>query len=112
MFGVTEAQSLGGASATIPLTAMQPGYTSRLGIEQATGHQWIFARGNSAAGGSAWIAGPHRGDAFGNPWTVLLGGARGHAAISGSRASYSSFVAWDSLWSIALRAAGDHLKHV
>ena len=111
MFGVTEAQSLGGAAATIPLTARQPGYTSRLGIEQATGHQWIFARGNSAAGGSAWIAGPNRGNAFGNQWTVLLGCARDGAANSGSRASISSLVAWDSGWSIAFRAAGDHLKH-
>ena len=111
MFGVTEAQSLGGAAATIPLTARQPGYTSRLGIEQATGHQWIFARGNSAAGGSAWIAGPNRGDAYGNPWVVLLGGSRGDAASSGSRASNSSVVAWNSSWAVAFRAAGDLLKH-
>lgn len=112
MFGVTEAQSLGGAAATIPLTARQPGYTSRLGIEQATGHLWVFARGNSAAGGSAWIAGPNRGDAFGNPWVVLLGGDRGDAARSGSRASNSADVAWFSSWDFALRAAGDLLKHV
>jgi len=112
MFGVTEAQSLGGAPETIPLTTRQPGYTSRLGIEQATGHQWIFARGNSAAGGSAWIAGPNRGHAFGNLWTVSLGGHRGNAANSGSRASFLNFVAWSSDWSLALRAAGDHLKHV
>jgi len=113
MFGVTEAQSLGGGGGvTIPLTARQPGYTSRLGIEQATGHQWIFARGNSAAGGSAQIAGPNRGDALGNPWVVLLGGARDDAARSGSRASNSSGVAWSSVWFVAFRAAGDHLKHV
>jgi len=112
MFGVTEAQSLGGAVATIPLTARQPGYTSRLGIEQATGHQWIFARGNSAAGGSAWIAGPNRGDAHGNLWTVLLGGSRFFAAFSGSRASLSGDVAWSSGWAVAFRAAGDLLKHV
>jgi len=112
MFGVNEAQSLGGALSTIPLTARQPSFTSRLGIEQATGHQWIFARGNSAAGGSAWIAGPNRGDAFGNPWVVLLGGNRSSAANSGSRASRSDLVAWYSNWYIAFRAAGDHLKHV
>lgn len=111
-FGVTEAQSLGGAAVTIPLTTRQPGYTSRIGIEQATGHEWIFARGNSAAGGSAWITGPNRGDAYGNPWVILLGGNRGDAANSGSRASLSGSVAWSSAWSVALRAAGDHLKHV
>ena len=112
MFGVTEAQSLGGSAVTIPLTTRQPGYTSRIGIEQATGHEWIFARGNSAAGGSAWITGPNRGDAYGNPWVILLGGARNNAANSGSRASLSNFVAWSSVWDFALRAAGDHLKHV
>lgn len=112
MFGVTEAQSLGGSAVTIPLTTRQPGYTSRIGIEQATGHEWIFARGNSAAGGSAWITGPNRGDAYGNPWVILLGGSRNDAANSGSRASTSNGVAWNSNWHIALRAAGDHLKHV
>jgi hypothetical protein len=42
----------------------------------------------------------------------LLGGARDNAASSGSRASTSFHVAWNSNWNIALRAAGDHLKHV
>ena len=112
MFGVTEAQSLGGAASTIPLTARQAGFTSRLGIEQATGHQWVFARGNSAADGGAWIAGPNRGDAFGNAWVVLLGGNRNFAANSGSRASASNIAAWGSRWDFAFRAAGDHLKHV
>ena len=111
-FGVTEAQSLGGAAVTIPLTTRQPGYTSRIGLEQATGHHWIFARGNSAAGGSAWTAGPNRGGAFGNPFVILLGGTRDNAANSGSRASNSAVVAWLSDWPIGLRAAGDHLKHV
>jgi hypothetical protein len=108
----SEGQSLGGAAATIPLTTRQPGYTSRIGIEQATGHQWIFARGNSAAGGSAWVAGPNRGNAYGNLWVIMLGGDRNNAANSGSRASFLNYVAWSAEWSVALRAAGDHLKHV
>ena len=111
-FGVTEFQSLGGAAATIPSTLRQSGYTSRLGIEQATGHQWIWARGNSSTGAVGWIAGPHRGDAHNNLFVTLLGGDRNNAAHSGSRASNSSNVAWPSNWAIALRAAGDHLKHV
>lgn len=111
-FGVTEGQSLGGAASTIPSTARQPGYTSRLGIEQATGHVWVFARGNSSSGGTGFVAGPNRGDSYGNLFVTLLGGYRGNAAGSGSRASDSSLVAWSSLWGVALRAAGDHLKHV
>ena len=111
-FGVTEFQSLGGASATIPSTLRQAGYTSRLGIEQATGHQWIWARGNSSTGLAGWVAGPSRGDAHNNLFVTLLGGDRNAAAFSGSRASASSNVAWVSSWSIALRAAGDHLEHV
>ncbi|MDX9843919.1 MAG: hypothetical protein RBT42_09200 [Aquabacterium sp.] len=112
MFGVTEGQSLGGAASTIPLTTRQPGYTSRLGIEQATGHESVFARGNSSNAGSAFIAGPNRGYGYGNLSVTLLGGARDGAANSGSRASGSNFVAWSSDWSVALRASGDHLKHV
>lgn len=112
MFGVTEGQSLGGAASTIPSTTRQPGYTSGLGIEQATGHEWVFGRGNSSSGGTGFVAGPNRGDSYGNLFVTLLGGDRNYAASSGSRASTSSFVAWGSGWGIALRAAGDHLKHV
>jgi len=111
MFGVTEAQSLGGAESTIPLTTRQPGYTSRIGIEQATGHEWIFAYGNSAAGGSTWTTGANRGGAYGNPWVLLLGGVRTDVANAGSRAGGAASFAWSTSWSIALRAAGDHLKH-
>lgn len=112
MFGVTEGQSLGGASSTIPLTTRQAGHTSRLGIEQATGHEWVFGRGNSSSGGTGFVAGPNRGDSYGNLFVTLLGGPRNDAASSGSRATSSSSVAWDSSWSFALRATGDHLKHV
>lgn len=109
-FGVTEGQSLGGAASTIPSTARQPGYTSRLGIEQATGHVWGVGRGNSSSGGTGFVSGPNRGGSYGNLFVTLLGGARTDAESSGSRASRSEDVAWGSNWSIALRAAGDHLK--
>ena len=111
-FGVTESQSLGGIAATIPSTLRQAGYTSRLGIEQATGHQSIWARGNSSTGLGGWVAEPNRGNANGNMFLILLGGTRDSAANSGSRASSSIFVAWNSNWLSSLRAAGDHLKHV
>lgn len=110
MFGVTEGQSLGGAASTIPRTARQPGYTSRIGIEQATGHEWVFARGNSSSGGAGFVAGPNRGDSYGNLFVTLMGGDRSSAASSGSRASGSGDVAWNSSWGRALRAAGDHIK--
>jgi hypothetical protein len=42
----------------------------------------------------------------------MLGGDRNNAANSGSRASTSADAAWLSRWDVALRAAGDHLKHV
>lgn len=112
MFGVTEGQSLGGASSTITATARQAGYTSRIGCEQATGHLQVFARGNSSASGSSWITGPNRGQSYGNLYVTLLGGHRDRAASSGSRCSRSSDVAWDSYWSFAVRAAGDHLMPV
>ena len=108
-FGVTEEQSLGGASVTIPATARQPGYTSRIGIEQATGHIHAFTAGNSAAGGSAWITGPNRGQAYGNLWILRAGGARTDGSSSGSRCSSSHFTAWLSPWSLGLRVAGDHV---
>lgn len=110
MFGVTEGQSVGGGASTIQLTTRQPGYTSRLGIEQATGHVWSFGRGNSSSGGTGFVAWPNRGYSYGNLFVTLLGGTRVDAASSGSRASYSNSVAWDSSWGVALRAAGDHLK--
>lgn len=108
-FGVTEGQSLGGASSTIPATARQPGYTSRIGMEQATGHHWIIGAPFGSSGGSAW-SGTGRGSLYGTTGLPLFGGTRGHAANSGSRCSYWNYVAWDSLWHIGLRAACDHLN--
>lgn len=119
-FGVTESQSLGGAASTIPATGRQAGYTSRIGLEQATGHLWAWGadsstRWDGAATPWAWRdVNGGRGQVylFGdvNLVRVLLGGARGDAASSGSRASYWSYSPWLSSWSIGLRAFGDHLK--
>lgn len=114
-FGVTEAQSLGGSSVTVPATLRQAGYTSRIGMEQATGHQWIFARGSFASGGNGWYAGGERGQSYSYsdaPYIMLLGSSRVVGSISGSRASISSLVASVSAWDISLRCAGDHLKPV
>ena len=108
MFGVTEGQSLGGASSTIPATARQPGYTSRLGIEQATGHQYAAGPFHSV-GGSAW-AGVGRGSFYGTSGYALFGGDRDGASVSGSRTAVFHGSPLVSHWYVSLRAAGDLKK--
>lgn len=117
-FGVTEAQSLGGASVTIPATAREPGYTSRYGLEQATGHVWVWCADASTRpdGTAVWawrnVTGG-RGQMYlysdvGNV-RCLSGGTRDSGSSSGSRASYWFVYPWYSYWTIAMRARGDHL---
>ena len=108
-FGVTEGQSLGGAASTIPATARRPGYTSRIGIEQATGHLWIIGAPFGSSGGSSW-SDTGRGHLFGTTGLPLFGGGRGNADASGSRCSTWHNVAWRSDWILGLRAACDHLN--
>lgn len=108
--GVTEGQSLGGAASTIPATKREPGYTSRLGWEQATGHMWAIGGPLTSVGGSVWTAGPNRGNFYGGAGLPLFGGNREGAAGSGSRASGWDLVFWDSRWGVGLRAACDHYQ--
>lgn len=108
--GVTEGQSLGGAASTIPATKREPGYTSRIGLEQATGHIWTIGGPLTSVGGSAFTAGPNRGNFYGGAGLPLFGGSRVGAANSGSRASSWDNVFWGSLWYVGLRAACDHLS--
>ena len=110
-FGVTEGQSLGGASATIPATARQPGYTSRIGLEQATGHVYTIGGPMIGQGGSAW-AGNGRGSNYGGGVVQLFGGSRTHASNSGSRCVHFSDGLGSSAWNVSLRAAGDPQKTV
>lgn len=108
-FGVTEGQSLGGALSTIPATGRQPGYTSRIGMEQATGHQWIIGAPFGSVGGTAWF-GVQRGSFYGNTGLPLFGGHRNDADKAGSRCSYWNIGAGGSDWVIGLRAACDHYQ--
>ncbi|HEX7386240.1 MAG TPA: hypothetical protein VF285_03055 [Castellaniella sp.] len=108
-FGVTEGQSLGGAAVTIPATARQPNFTSRIGLEQATGHVWVIGGPINSSNGSAY-AGTGRGSWYGTTGLILLGGARNGAADSGSRAAVFSNALSNSNWSCSVRAAGDHLN--
>lgn len=111
-FGVTEGQSLGGSAVTIPATARQAGYTSRIGLEQATGHHWTIGGPFGSSGGTVWSTDPNRGQYYGTTGLPLFGGNRGNAASSGSRCSYWDYVASGSNWGIGLRAACDHLELV
>jgi hypothetical protein len=119
-YGVTEAQSLGGAAETVPATLRQPGYTSKWGLEQASGHQYIWGlnanyRADGTSEGWAWRARTGgRGSLFLYNSTaltrVLLGGSRNRGSASGSRSSDWSNYPWSWGWLIGLRALGDHLE--
>lgn len=106
-FGVTENQSLGGAASTIPATARQPGYTSRIGLEQATGHGYAIGGPLSSTGGTAWQTDPGRGSFYGTTGLPLFGGRRDETSNSGSRFAVFINVPWNSNWSFSIRAAGD-----
>ena len=115
-FGVTEAQSLGGASSTITNTGRQAGYTSKFGLEQASGHHWTWGADSAGNTGSAWqnqTGG--RGQIYGtasSPNYVILGGTRVDTSNSGSRCSLWRDYPWNSVWYLGVRAACDHLKLV
>lgn len=112
-FGVTEAVALGGASETIPSTAREPRFTSKYGIEQATGHIHTWGMDSGQAGETySWqaITGG-RGSSYTTPHRrVLLGGTRSNGAGAGSRCSHWGIAPSYSSWDIGLRAACDHLQ--
>jgi hypothetical protein len=118
-FGVTENQSLGGAASTIPATARQAGYTSKYGLEQASGHIWTWGddssyRNDGAAPATTYDLNGGRGQIYMinsvGLIRVMLGGDRSGAATSGSRASHWANYPWASSLFVGLRAFGDHLK--
>ena len=92
-----------------------PNLTSKYGIEQATGVQWIWGLDVQGIGGSAWITGvtDARGDIYApasSPTAVILGGVRDNGVNAGSRASHWSIYVWNSGWNIGCRFACDHLE--
>lgn len=108
-FGVTENQSIDATASTYPNTQRNAGYTSKFGIEQAAGVHYTWGQ-DSAGSASAWVANGGRGQSYNNSVVrVLLGGARTHGALSGSRCSDWNLVASISSWSRGLRAACDHM---
>jgi hypothetical protein len=118
-FGVTENQSLGGASVTPPTTLRQPGYTSKFGLEQTTGHVWSWGEDSSyrqdgASPGFNWrnVNGGRGQIYIYNDLAlvyVILGGNRDNAAFSGSRASSWNNSPWNFGWYVGVRAVCDHL---
>lgn len=125
-FGVTENQSIDATASTYPTTQRNAGYTSKYGIEQASGHHWIWGSDSSAfqdvtsagswkqVNGNTGAAGSQRGEiyTFGTYGLVrvILGGSRAVGANSGSRASDWNNHPWNSYWGLGLRAACDHLQ--
>lgn len=125
-FGVTENQSIDATASTYPATQRNAGYTSKYGLEQASGHHhtwgqdtgqsydtttwdWKDLNGNNGAGtgrGQIYTQGTY------GLTRVLLGGARTLSAYSGSRASFWNRCPWHSNWGVGLRAACDHLMLV
>ena len=125
-FGVTENQSIDATASTYPTTQRNAGYTSKWGIEQASGHHWVWGQDSTAysdvtsagsyktVNGNTGAAGSERGQiyTFGTYGLVrvILGGARTLGASSGSRASGWNYYPWYSNWAFGLRAACDHLQ--
>lgn len=92
-----------------------PNLTSKYGMEQATGVQWIWGSDVQGIGGDGWKTGltDGRGDiyAYANqPTAVILGGYRSDGAYAGSRASYWYNYVWNSNWFLGCRFACDHLE--
>ncbi|MBI1175681.1 MAG: hypothetical protein GC139_10525 [Sideroxydans sp.] len=116
-FGVTENQSVDATAATYPTTLRNAGYTSKFGIEQASGHHWIWGQDtgqyydsttwsykNVTGRGQVYTQG-----AYGLT-RVNLGGSRANGINSGSLASNWNYYPWHSDWSVGLRAACDHVQ--
>lgn len=112
-FGVSEAVALGGAAETIPATAREPRFTSKCGIEQATGHIHTWGMDSGQVGETySWqaITGG-RGSSYTTPHRrVLLGGPRYYGSNAGSRCSHWGHAPSYSDWFVGLRAACDHLQ--
>lgn len=125
-FGVTENQSIDATASTYPTTLRNVGYTSKYGIEEASGHHWVWGEDSnfySEVASPAWSykdvngnngAGTGRGQEY-TAGTyglsrVCLGGSRTIGVDSGSRAANWNNCPWGSGWNVGLRAACDHLS--
>ena len=76
------------------ITKHHPDFISKYGIEQATGHNWIWS------------------EKIDDERAVLLGGDRDVGVCAGSRASYWNNYVWNSSWYFGCRFACDSLNPV
>lgn len=127
-FGVTENQSIDATASTYPTTQRNAGYTSKWGLEEASGHHYtwgedsnFYSEAASPVGSNKDVSGNNgAGTGRGQIYTygtyglsrVILGGARAGGTYSGSRCSGWSYYPWVSYWNLGLRAACDHLTLV
>ncbi len=118
-YGVTEgvSSSTNGYETVAGKIEHYPHLTSKYGIEQATGTEWIWGSdvgGNYPTTDWAWRDNTDsRGQIYStsnNPTAVILGGDRDNGVNAGSRASYWSHYVWNSRWHIGCRFACDHLE--
>lgn len=70
--------------------------TSKYGIEQAAGVQWVWSSEDGSFDESKFI----------------LGGDRDFGADAGSRTASSSYYLWSTSWDVGSRFASDHMKPV
>lgn len=112
-YGVTESQSIDATGSTYPATQRNAGYTSKYGIEQASGHHYTWGMDASGTTPTAWVTNGGRGQSYNNTTIrVVLGGSRSNGAYSGSRCTNFSSVTSNSYWNFGLRAACDHMQLV
>jgi hypothetical protein len=124
-YGVTEQKSsqTDGYEVVVGKIEHYSNLTSKWGIEQATGTQWLWGAdvgGNRDEGSTdwAWRTGltDNRGDIYAlhnnHVTAVLLGADRGNGVNAGSRASSWHYYVWNSGWYLGSRFACDHLELV
>lgn len=117
-YGVTEAQSVGVDPSTTKITA---GYTSKWGVEQATGNMWVWGRDHSfRPDGTVGWAYQAQTEGRGSLYlqntlglvAALFGGSWGNGVDAGSRASAWHYYPWDSGNYVGARGCCDHLRLV
>jgi len=93
--------------------------TSKFGIEQATGVQYVWGKDLMNGYGTTAFTWMDNADGRGqiyatasSPVAVALGGYRAGGVYAGSRSSLWSYYVWNSGWSIGCRFSCDHLKLV
>ena len=127
-YGVTENHSIDATASTYPTTRRNAGYTSKYGIEQASGHHGIWVQDSNAyqdvtgtlsqkkVTGNTGAAGSERGSiqTFGTYGLVRArcGGSRGNGVYSGSRYSAWNHYPWRTIWNVGLRAVCEHLQSI